>query len=274
MDSYPFGLTMQGISSRAAQGDSNPENRKKYNGIELENDLELQTYDAFFRELDPQTGRWWQVDPKTENMEMWSSYASNYDNPLRYSDPLGDEGQECCWDELKEAVDIVLISATGVVNGMLNTGSGGLIPTDPLKFRDKLNGDKLALYDRSVEVGQVGPLIMSGVPTARTPTPSLQPVNGSPVAVPTTVNPTLVVPMSTSQHGGGKNDQHANQKARESAKEKYEAAKKQYQDLNSKPNKTKEDIKARDQAEKQMKHWKQKMDNTGENHSRKAKGSN
>ncbi|SPP99997.1 hypothetical protein NBG4_1480001 [Candidatus Sulfobium mesophilum] len=97
---------MAGISSKAAQGDSYPENKKKYNGIELENDLELQTYNAFFRELDPQTARWWQVDPKTENMEMWSPYTSNYDNPMRYSDPLGDEGEECCWEEFKAFVTL------------------------------------------------------------------------------------------------------------------------------------------------------------------------
>lgn len=37
---------------------------------------------------------------------MWSPYASNYDNPIRYSDPLGDEGQDCCqW--LTDAIDWV-----------------------------------------------------------------------------------------------------------------------------------------------------------------------
>lgn len=85
---YPFGLTMAGISSKAADG---LENKRKYNGIEFENDFDLNTYDAFFRELDPQTGRWWQIDPKIEDMEQWSPYASNYDNPITYSDPLGDD---------------------------------------------------------------------------------------------------------------------------------------------------------------------------------------
>jgi RHS repeat-associated protein len=79
---------MSSISSRAA---NSLENKKKYNGIDWENDLDLAVYDAFFRELDPQIGRWWQVDPKTEDMEQWSPYASNYDNPITYSDPLGDE---------------------------------------------------------------------------------------------------------------------------------------------------------------------------------------
>ena len=86
---------MAGISSKALSF-GNPENKFKYNGIENENDLQIEIYDAPLRELDGQVGIWWQIDPKTENMEMWSPYASNYDNPLRYSDPLGDEGQECC----------------------------------------------------------------------------------------------------------------------------------------------------------------------------------
>jgi RHS repeat-associated protein len=101
---YPFGLTMAGISSKAA---NTTENKYKYNGIELENDLEIQTYDAFFRELDPQTGRWWQIDPVTDGYENMSPYASMYDNPMKYSDPLGDEGEACCggvWDAVVSGV--------------------------------------------------------------------------------------------------------------------------------------------------------------------------
>ncbi len=96
---------MSGISSKAAGG---IEIKKKYNGIEFENDLDLNTYDAYYRELDPQTGRWWQIDPKIESMEAWSSYASNYDNPITYSDPLGDKPNEdggCCREVLQKTFD-------------------------------------------------------------------------------------------------------------------------------------------------------------------------
>lgn len=86
---YPFGLTMNGISSKALEF-AKPENRIKYNGIEKESDFGIEVYDAQFRELDAQVGRWWQIDPKTEKMEMWSPYASNYNDPIRHSDPLGD----------------------------------------------------------------------------------------------------------------------------------------------------------------------------------------
>ncbi|HVI46754.1 MAG TPA: DUF6443 domain-containing protein [Chitinophaga sp.] len=88
---YPFGLTMAGISANALKGINYPENRKKYNGIEFTTELDLNMYDAQFRNLDPQIGRWNQIDPKIENMEMWSPFASNYDNPIRYNDFLGDE---------------------------------------------------------------------------------------------------------------------------------------------------------------------------------------
>lgn len=85
---YPFGLTMAGISSKAI---NRLQNLKKFNGIEEINDFGLQDLDTKFRELDPQIGRWWQIDPKTEKMEMWSPYVSNYNNPIRFNDPDGDE---------------------------------------------------------------------------------------------------------------------------------------------------------------------------------------
>ena len=97
---YPFGLTMAGISSEAA---GELKNKYKYNGIELDNDLELNLYETPLRGLDAQTGRWWQVDPLTDKMEMWSPYTSNYDNPIRYADLRGDE--PCCEGFLKAAGD-------------------------------------------------------------------------------------------------------------------------------------------------------------------------
>jgi RHS repeat-associated protein len=84
---YPFGLIMQGISSKAlAFGGA--ENRKKFNGIEHTTEFDLNMYDAFFRSADPQIGRWWQVDPKPNMAE--SQYAMMGNNPVFNADPLGD----------------------------------------------------------------------------------------------------------------------------------------------------------------------------------------
>jgi RHS repeat-associated protein len=89
---YPFGLTMSGVSVKALY---KLENDKKYNGIELNEDLGLNIYDAFFRNLDPQIGRWWEVDPKVDDgYENYSPYISMYDNPAKYSDLLGDEADD------------------------------------------------------------------------------------------------------------------------------------------------------------------------------------
>lgn len=80
---------MSGISSKAALF-GNPENRKKFNGIEFNNDFALNQYEAFYRTLDPQIGRFLQIDPKIESAEAWSPYSAMLDNPIRYADPLGD----------------------------------------------------------------------------------------------------------------------------------------------------------------------------------------
>ena len=82
---YPLGLTMAGISSKAAEV---VENRKQYNGIEHTTDLGLNQYDAFFRSLDPQIGRWRQIGPKSN--AAISLYAAMDNNPIRYADFLGD----------------------------------------------------------------------------------------------------------------------------------------------------------------------------------------
>jgi len=85
---YPFGLTMTGISSNAFEDVNYAKNRKGYNGIEHTSDLDLNHYDAFYRNMDPQIGRWWQLDPKPE--DGLSLYAAMGNNPILKADFLGD----------------------------------------------------------------------------------------------------------------------------------------------------------------------------------------
>ncbi|SKA47371.1 RHS repeat-associated core domain-containing protein, partial [Chitinophaga eiseniae] len=92
---YPFGLTMAGISSNALVGKNYPENRRKYNGNELQfkefsDGSGLEWFDFNARTYDQQIGRFIQIDPLIENnQEDYTPYHFAYNNPVRFSDPDG-----------------------------------------------------------------------------------------------------------------------------------------------------------------------------------------
>ena len=74
---YPFGLTMAGISSKAA---GSLEEKKKFQGQEFAHNefsdgAGLEMYEFKYRMDDPQIGRFWQIDPLSDKYVYNSTYA-------------------------------------------------------------------------------------------------------------------------------------------------------------------------------------------------------
>ncbi|WP_157300322.1 DUF6443 domain-containing protein [Chitinophaga oryziterrae] len=264
---YPFGLAMAGISNHALKGLNYPENKKGYNGNELQSKefgdgSGLELYDFNARTYDQQIGRFIQIDPLIEsgNQEMLTPYQFSYNNPVRYNDPDG----KCplCVVIVVEAVEIGLDLYTAYKIGKTAVATVSVVQESAINGFQPGNG-------MSTPVTKDNTTVVKGAPPAK--------VQGSITDLPFPI-PGLLLAKSkdnkseAEQHGGGKNAQHANQKAREVAQQKYEAAKKERDEMRSKPNKTKEEKKELKKMEKNVKHEKNNMDETGENHNQKHKG--
>lgn len=92
---YPFGLTMAGISSKAA---GEVENKYKFQGKELQSKefsdgsgLEWEDFGA--RMYDNQTGRWMTPDPLASKYANMSPYVAMDNTPLNIIDPTGKSGE-------------------------------------------------------------------------------------------------------------------------------------------------------------------------------------
>ncbi|MBX2924073.1 MAG: RHS repeat-associated core domain-containing protein [Chitinophagaceae bacterium] len=129
---YPFGLVMSGISSKAfAFG--NPENKRGYNGNEIQNKefsdgSGLEFYDFKFRGYDAQIGRFMQIDPLADMSFNYSPYAYGNNNPILLNDPLG-LASDTAWKVLQEVVVTAKRKASSVGDWVTGrdvgyTGSG------------------------------------------------------------------------------------------------------------------------------------------------------
>ncbi len=98
---YPFGLTMAGISSKAAGKQDNK--YKAVSGNELNEDFDLNLYETLFRSYDPQLGRFHQVDPMADDYADHSPYSFACNDPVYWTDPFG--ADNISWQDLLKQIE-------------------------------------------------------------------------------------------------------------------------------------------------------------------------
>jgi RHS repeat-associated protein len=105
---YPYGLSMAALSSRAV---GKVENKYKFNdGTELNNDFDISLYETNYRSLDPQIGRFWQIDPLADIYHNQSPYVFANNNPILFNDPLGLYG-DTSWKQMR---DVTVVPVTPI----------------------------------------------------------------------------------------------------------------------------------------------------------------
>jgi len=68
---------------------TNPAQKYKFNGIELEEGLDLNLYEMDYRQYDNTIGRFIAIDPLAEIRPDWTPYRFGGNNPIYFSDPSG-----------------------------------------------------------------------------------------------------------------------------------------------------------------------------------------
>jgi RHS repeat-associated protein len=82
---YPFGLKHNSYNVDNFQ----PDYKYKYNGKELQDELELNVTAMDFRQYDNSLGRFYSIDALAEFGNSYSPYRFAYNNPVYFGDPTG-----------------------------------------------------------------------------------------------------------------------------------------------------------------------------------------
>lgn len=84
---YPFGLKHRGYGSATSSLGNSVAQRWKYNGVELEESLDVNLYEMELRQFAPAIARFIALDPVTHYSQ--STYVAFDNNPVFWADPTG-----------------------------------------------------------------------------------------------------------------------------------------------------------------------------------------
>jgi len=299
-DYYPFG---EQINERSVFGSY----RYAFQGQEVDGETGMEAFQL--RLWDGRLGRWLSPDPYGQYS---SPYLGMGNNPIGIIDPDGGFAEGCCPDPPTDGGmlnEVIIFS--GKAKNYLNdfsqkftanfAGFGNAFGSNMIFGAGRFDAERWsnASTRMSYRYGQLagdissmvwgaGEMIVGGTMAAGgivaipfsggvslvgTAAGATIGAHGTSVVVLGAINTFGDIEgIAGEMHGGGKNSPHANQKAKASAKEQYEAKKAELDALKSKPNKSPQDKKDLVKLENQVKQLKSKADFNGENHSRNAKG--
>ncbi len=86
---YPFGGTITAITSQAAAFGGGGNNYKFNSGTELNSDFDVDYYETYYRNYDPQVGRFTGIDLLAELTTDFTPYQYCANNPVYWNDPTG-----------------------------------------------------------------------------------------------------------------------------------------------------------------------------------------
>ena len=284
-DYYAFGGLMSTSSRQSVQP-------YKYNGKELDRKGGLDWYDYGARYYDAALGRWHVVDPMSEKYYGVSPYLYCANNPILLVDP---NGMWPTWRGIRNGLNNALNTTLSFANGAVRAVTDNIL-LGSTSLRETGIYSSAGAYNVGQDVGDVISLFIGGAEVIRGSGEVAAGLLGSPETggVSLTVSTKGVVDVthgslmatsgamklfsrkgrvneSNSNSNGyskssGKNEKHSNIKAREAAKGKFEAAQERLKTMKKEGNTTRHDLK---KVEKEIKHWKNKMDNVGETHHRR-----